>query len=391
MLSGKLAALLKDPRVLLGIFVAAAITATLQKTAGGMFQSGGLSYPPFQNYVIFRNAFYRLLAGQDLYAAFPQEQADFFKYRPTFALFMAPVAVLPYTAGAIAWNVTNALALFCAVMWVPTLSARAKALTLWFVLINLMSSMQSAQSNGLMAGLMLAAFAAQERNRDGLAALLVVAAVFVKPFGGLAALPCLIRPSRFRFLAYALIWGIVFALAPLAVISLPHLVESYGSWLNLLRRDHSVKVGTSVMSWLRAWFGLVPPKNLVIAAGAVLLLLPLMRPTVRHDRSARLLLIASVLIWVVIFNYMAEPPTYVIAVLGVALWYFGQPASALNTSLLAGTFLLTCLAATDVYPRSVRGQLISPLVLRAVPCIGVWLKVQYELLTRRTEVLEPGH
>jgi len=387
--SRTLPAFLTDPRVLLGIFVAAAIVATLQKISGGTYQSGGLTYPPFQNYVIFRNAFHHLMAGLDLYAAFPQEQADLFKYSPAFALLMALIAALPYTAGAIAWNVINALALFGAVMWVPTLGARAKAFTLWFVLVNLVSSMQSAQSNGLMAGLMVAAFAARERNRDGAAALSVVAAAFLKPFGGMALLPCLARPARARFLAYAVIWGIVFTLAPLAVVSLRHLAFLYGSWFHLLQSDHGVKVGTSVMSWLRAWFGLVPPKNLVMAVGGVLLLLPLARPAVLADRNARPFLIASVLIWVVIFNYMAEPPTYVIAVLGVALWYVSQPASKLNTSLLAGTFLLTCLAATDVYPRSVRAQLISPFVLRAVPCIAVWLKVQYDLLTRRIDPLQP--
>jgi hypothetical protein len=374
---------LQDPRVLLVIYVAAAAITALQKIDRGSFQSGGMSYPPLQNYVIFRNAFHHLLAGQDLYARFPLEQADLFKYTPTFALLMAPIAALPYSLGAIAWNLVNALALFGAVMWVSRIGTRTKSWTLWFVAISLVSSMQSAQSNGLMAGLMLAAFAARERGLDGISALAVVLAAFVKPFGAVAILPCLTQPRRGRFLLYAALSGIVLGLAPLAAVPAQHLAFLYRSWLHLLQSDHAVKTGTSLITWLRAWFGLAPPKELVVAAGGVLLLLPLGRLSLLRDEGARLLLIASVLIWVVIFNHMAEPPTYVIAVLGVALWYFGQRSSPANTVLFVATFLLTCLAATDLYPRSVRVNVISRYVLRAAPCIFVWFKLQYDLLARR--------
>jgi hypothetical protein len=378
----KLLSWLQDPRVLLALYVAAAAVTALQKMERGSFQSGGMTYPPFQNYVIFRNAFNHLIGGQDLYARFPLEQADLFKYTPTFALLMGPIAALPYSVGAIAWNLVNAVVLFGAIMWVPTIGARTKSWTLWFISISLVSSMQSAQSNGLMAGLMLAAFAARERGHDGLSALAVVLAAFVKPFGAVALLPCLTQPRRGRFLLYACLCAIALGLAPLAVVSAQHLGFLYQSWFHLLQSDHAVKTGTSLITWLRAWFGLAPPKELVVAAGSVLLLLPLCRLSLLGDEGARLLLIASVLIWVVIFNHMAEPPTYVIAVLGVALWYFSQRPSPPNTFLFVATFLLTCLAATDLYPRSVRAKLISPYVLRAAPCIFVWFKLQYDLLTR---------
>lgn len=386
--SRKVSAWLQDPRILLGIYVLAASVAALHKMAQGSFQSGGMTYPPYQNYVIFRNAFFHLLARQDLYAPYPLEQADLFKYSPTFALFMAPIAALPYTAGAVVWNLVNAMALFGALMWVPALSARAKTWTLWFVLLSLVSSMQTAQSNGLMVGLMLAGFAARERNRNALSALSVVAAALVKPFGGIALLTCLARPGRGRFLAWVSAWGIVLCLVPLAVVPAEHLAFLYRSWFDLLQNDHATKAGLSVMAWLEAWFGLAAPKDVVIAAGGLLLVLPLARLSLAGDSTARILLTASVLIWVVIFNHMAESPTYVIAVVGVALWYFSQPPSPLNTSLLVATFLLTCLAATDLCPRDVRTRLVAPYVLKAVPCIFVWLKLQYELLTRRSAAFQ---
>jgi len=48
------------------------------------------------NFLIFRSAFDHLLAGRDLYAAYPAEHADLFKYSPTFALLFAPFALLPF-------------------------------------------------------------------------------------------------------------------------------------------------------------------------------------------------------------------------------------------------------------------------------------------------------
>jgi hypothetical protein len=379
----RLSAYLADPRILLGLYLLAAAVVALHKMALGGFEMGGRIYPPYQNYIAFRNAFFHLLARQDLYAAFPMDQqADLFKYTPTWALLMAPIAALPYTAGALAWNMLNAGALFAAVIWVPTVSRRARIWILWFVFLSLVTSMQNAQSNGLMAGLMLGAFAARERQRPAVAALLVMLAAFGKPFGLFALLACVSQPGLKRFLAWVVAWGIALLLVPLVVVSPGHLTFLYRSWFDLLQHDHATKAGLSVMSWLTAWFGLTPPKDLVIAVGGLLLFVPLARPSRLDDAATRTGLVASVLIFVVIFNHMAESPTYVIAVLGVALWYFSRPPTRLDTALVAATFALTCLASTELVPAAVRARVVAPFMLKAVPCIAVWVKLQYDLLRR---------
>src|SRR5678816_1138716 len=48
------------------------------------------------NFRIFRAASRHLLAGADLYAAYPAEHFDFYKYSPTFALLFAPFAYVPF-------------------------------------------------------------------------------------------------------------------------------------------------------------------------------------------------------------------------------------------------------------------------------------------------------
>jgi hypothetical protein len=378
----KTSAYLEDPRILLGLYLLAALVVALQKMALGGLEVGGRLYPPYQNYVAFRNAFFHLIARQDLYAAFPLEQADLFKYTPTFALAMAPIAALPYTLGAVAWNMVNAATLFGAVWWLPFADARRRAWILWFVFLSLVSSMQTAQSNGVMAGLMLGAFAARERGRPVLSAFLGVAATFAKPFGLFALVACLTQPGRRRFLAWAALWALILLAAPLVVVPPAHLAFLYRSWGSLLLNDHATKAGLSVMSWLDAWFGLAAPKNLVLALGTLILILPLTRGGWVGEAEGRTLFAASVLVYVVIFNHMAESPTYVIAILGVALWYFSRRPTPLDTALLAATFALSCLAATDLVPQSVRSRVVEPLVLKTAPCIAVWLKLQYDMLAR---------
>jgi hypothetical protein len=195
---------------------------------------------------------------------------------------------------------------------------------------------------------------------------------------------CLSQPGLRRFLAWTVLWAIALLLAPLVVVPPEHLAFLYRSWFDLLRNDHATKAGLSVMSWLEAWFGLRPPKDLVIAVGGLLLLVPLARARWRGDAAWRTLLIASVLVYVVIFNHMAESPTYVIAVLGVALWYFSRQPTPLATALVAATFALTCLASTDLVPPAVRARVVAPYMLKAVPCIAVWVRMQYDLVLRRS-------
>ena len=103
------------------------------------------------------------------------------------------------------------------------------------------------------------------------------------------------------------------------------------------------------MGFLKSWLHLNPPSNYVVAAGAVILI-----ATSLLNRHSRILVMASVLIFVTIFNYAAESPSYVIAVSGVALWYFSPTPHRVNLALLAATFLFTMLASTDLIPRSLR-------------------------------------
>ncbi|MEQ1948064.1 MAG: glycosyltransferase family 87 protein [Bryobacteraceae bacterium] len=372
-----------DPRLVLGIYLLAAAVVTLIKIAPGDFVENGHLYQPLQNFAIFRNSFLHLIHGQDLYAAYPEEQWDLYRYSPAFGLLFAPFAVLPYAAGAILWNIVNAAVLFAAAWALPWLDKRRPAQVLWFAFLALLTSLGNAQSNALIAGLMIGAYAAAERRRPGVSALLIVLAVCVKPFGIFALVPCALIAGRERLIGWTVVWGSALALLPLAVVSPANLVQLYQNWFATMNAFNKSRPGMSVMGLLSTWFGWNPPNNVVIAVGIAVLLAVTLVVCIRQrqsDSNIRLMTAASVIIFVTIFNYAAESPSYVIAVSGAALWYFAQKPTLANGVLLALVFLFSELSSSSIFPRDLRHDVFEPYVVKAVPCILVWLKLQFDLL-----------
>src|SRR5262249_12786005 len=81
---------------------------------------------------------------------------------------------------------------------------------------------------------------------------------------------------------------------------------------------------------------------------------------------------SSVLIWVVIFNHLAESPTFVIAMFGAALWGVLEPPSAARAVGLVLTLSLTSLSSTDLVPRPLRRAIIRPYGIKALPSFVLW-------------------
>ena len=372
-----LAGHLLRPNFVLAIYALAALAVTLVKLAGSPSEQNGFHYQPLQNFAIFRNSFDHLIHHQNIYAPFIAEQWDLYRYSPTFALLFAPFALLPYAAGAVVWNLLNAAALFWAVRSIPALEESRKMLALWFILLALITSLENAQSNALMAALMIGAWNSQQKGKSDYAGLFIVLATLIKLFGVFALVPCLLGGDRKRLLRYTAAGFAVLAFLPLFAVRLGELRLLYQNWYATVRAFNHARLGVSFMGLLHAWFHVAVPANYVVAGGALILI-----TTAVLGRQSRLLVLASVLIFVTIFNYAAESPSYVIAVSGVALWYFAQARTTVNLVLLILTFLLAMLSSTDLFPRTLRHNILEPYAVKALPCVLVWIKLQWDLVNR---------
>ena len=372
----------RNPWILGGLVFLLAVAISAQSILGGVkhFDASGIEYTRYNNYVIFRQSFAHLVAGRDLYVLYPSEHWDLFKYSPAFALLMAPIAVVPDFAGLVLWNFCNA-AVLCFALWsLPSLTESRRLFALVFVSVEMVTSLQSAQSNALIAGLIILAFVQLEKKQVLLATLCIALTVAIKLFGIVAFAMLLLYPGRLRAGLYAIAWLALLAALPLVVVDLAQLEFLYHSWFDMLRLDESVSRGLSVAGWLFTWFGR-EWKAFSLVAGVALFCAPLARVRMYREQRFRALVLASTLLWVVIFNYKAESPTYVIAVAGVAIWFVYRERNAVSVGLLVLTFIFTVLSTTDVFPRSIKTDYLIPYVLKAVPCILVWLKVVADQLT----------
>jgi hypothetical protein len=328
------------------------------------------------NFLIFRAAFDHLRAGVDLYTLHPAEHADLFKYSPTFALAFGPFRALPYAPALLAWNLLNVLLIYAGLRLVLSPGERLAALQLTG--IGLITTVDGTQSNGLVAAMILLAFAALERERLRLAAVAISCGILIKLFP--AAALALAAPRRDR-LKFAVGFGVIFALmvaAPLIVTPVATLARQYQSWYGMGSVD-ALDRGASVMRLVHVFFGYDGPNWPVQLAGTLLLLLPLARGS-WSDARRRKLFLASLLVYSVIFNHKAEQPSFVIAMVGVAIWYAVRPRS-LGRDVLAGAVILATVPVFVVVAVPwLPGGLMPSLLLTSAACTAVWLGIQAELL-----------
>jgi len=416
------------------LYVASLVFISLRNLSlpwGDLFADGGF-YSHYNNYIIFKQSFFHLIASQDLYIHYPLEQYDLFKYPPTFALLFAPFSMLPDFLGYSIWTALNLLLPVFAIYKLQGVSSRVKAAMSALLLLEGFTSALNSQSNGLMLGLLLFAFLAMQNGRISQAVLFIWLTAFIKLFGILFFAMLLVFPGAMKksLVRVPAIFGALYLL-PLPVLGWEGLQRQYASMFNLLAHDHGYFVKYSVMGWLQQWFGLRPNKNLILILGLGLQCLPLLVVIIKQKlwRSGSLqqmnpkslerwqfLFAASWLLWMVIFNHMAESATYVIAV-GGAMLALSQLVASDNThfgttkisGMLDGQnksidsnshsnnsaqnvcwhgylsfknslwilafimmFLFTMLGPTDIYPKEVRFWIVETAQLKAFPCILLW-------------------
>ena len=272
---------------------------------------GDVAYTHYNNFIIFKDSFFHLIHQQNLYVEYPAEYADLYKYSPTFALFMGLFAFLPNWLGLFLWNFIGCAVLFYALNKLIT-DKKKLLFAFIFILPELILTTQNSQSNALLAGFILLAFDALQKEKNNLAALLIVATVFIKLFTLVAFLLFLFYPNKLKSARYVFMWTFIFLLLPVFVIGLHGLQQQYVNWLELLKSDHSISYGLSLVGFLNTLHLFEVNKTLVLLFGVLVLLLPLINYKQWHTSIYKQNYLCLILIWMVIFNHKAESPSYII-------------------------------------------------------------------------------
>ncbi|MNI30428.1 hypothetical protein D3C73_842750 [compost metagenome] len=122
------------------------------------------------------------------------------------------------------------------------------------------------------------------------------------------------------------------------------------------------------------------PNMPFLLGGLILFGLPYLRTAQFKHIGFRLMLLASTLIFTVIFSSGSESPTYIIAFAGVAIWFTIQKEKkGWITALFIFAFILTSLSPTDIFPRTVK-EFIRLYSLKALPCVIIWFTIIYQMM-----------
>ncbi len=340
------------------------------------------------NFFIFKASLGHLLTHQNLYLYYATEYQDLFLYNPTFVVLFAPFAVLPVKLGMIAWLTVVALFYYFAFTQLTLFKHKATAVFL-FCFIEMVTSLQGLQLNGVNAVLMLLAYQTMHDRKPYLAGFITAFVFFIKVYPAAIGLVLLLLPMRGKYLLSCVVSSLLFAALPLVVVSFAELMVIYQQWFAVLSHDtgaDNASQGISLVAILYKWFGGVPPiaASTLQLAGLTITLLPLVNYQRWGTEQFQQLMLASVMLFVILFNHAAESPTYIIAVMGACLWYCNSNATLANKLIMAGVFLFCVLLPTDVYPRTWRVNYFVPYSIKTIPIMVVWCQLQWDIWRLKT-------
>jgi len=380
-LKEKFLKILLNPKYIFGVYLIVAIATALSKFSRG--------YQAINNYLIFKGVFFNTLDQKNLYLQYPEQYSDMNHYGIFFSLLIAPFAVMPDWMGIALWNVANTAIFLYAIHKLP-FSDPKKALFALLCLQEYITAAVSLQFNVALVGLlMLSAIYIYER-KEVQSATAIVIGIFVKLYGIVGLSQFFFIKNKVKFILAGMAVAVLCLCIPMIYSSPQFVIQSYSDWAtSLISKNNDNQVlgnmqDISLMGFVRRILGDASISNLTfLAFGVPLFALPYIRIKQYKNYAFQLMILASTLLFLVLFSSGSESPTYIIAVAGVMIWFTLQKEKTpLVIGLLLFVIILTCFSPSDLFPKFIKQNYIIKYSLKAVPCIVVWLRVIYELMTK---------
>ena len=366
-----------DNRTLFGLWLLLGLISALTK------------FHKCNNFLIFKYTFWHAWNQTSLYAPYPEEYFDTNHYGPVFSLIIAPFAVVPHPLGLIFWHVLMALALYCAIRKLP-LEHGKQVFIYWFCAHELLTALFMSQFNIIIAAIIVASFYCIQKERDVTAAFFIMLGTFVKLYGIVGLAFFFFSKHKVKFIAALVGWAAVFFCAPMLISSPEYIVGQYKEWYESLlykNQDNMFSCGTnqSLLGLVRKISRVATYSDLcLIIPGILAFCYPYLRIAQYKNAAFRYAFLASTLMFVVLFSTGSESSTYIIALLGVAIWYVTAPweRNRWDIALMVFAFILTSMSPSDLFPAYIRKNFVQPYALKALPCVLVWFKLIYEMATK---------
>ncbi|WP_407478084.1 glycosyltransferase family 87 protein [Elizabethkingia meningoseptica] len=372
---------IEQPKYIFSIYILVAVFSAIAKYRGGPLK--------YNNYLIFKNVFRNTLLQQNLYLEYPLFHSDKNHYGIIFSLLIAPFTLLPDWLGMILWNIANVGLFIYAVKQLP-FSGKMKSFFAWLCFQELITAMVSFQFNVALTGLIILSACYIYQRKESQSAIAILIGTFVKIYGIVGLSSFFFIKNKKKFIVPLILGAIAFLGIPMLYSSVHFGLQSYTDWyVELVNKNIGNQVlgnmqDISLMGFVRRIVGDANISNLAfLAVGLPLFALPYLRIKQYKHRAFQLMILASTLLFTVLFSSGSESPTYIIAVAGVMIWFLIQKdKNKLIVGMMLFVLILTCFGMSDLFPRYVKQNYIIKYSLKALPCCIVWFRIIYELLTK---------
>ena len=368
----------------------------------------------FNNFLIYKFTFWHAEQGRSLFENYG-DHGDVNHYGPIFSLIIAPFAVIPSIWVAVfLWHLALAWFLWWAIQN-STLPKKNLVFMIWFTAHEMLNALGMSQFNVATAAMIVLTYSAIHRNKEVWASFWIVLGTLVKIYGIVGLAFFFFVRSKWKFSLWMAFWTIVLIALPMPFFGANYVAGQYMEWIkclaekgqeNLLSDFQNIsllgmirKIGYASSLGLQSYWSVylreaqVDTTNFWIATWSDLWILipcliysalPWLRFKQYKSHSFQLMTVALVLMITNIFSTGAENSSYVISMVGVAIWYIAVPwkRSRLDLTLLIFCFILTSLSPTDIFPAYLRTYWIRAFSLKSLPVVLIWAKLVWEMCTR---------
>ena len=365
-----------DFRTLLGLWLLLPVIAAVMKLHS------------CNNFLIFRGVFWHAWKGTSLYDLYPLEHGDCNHYGPFFSLVIEPFAVTPLFIGLLLWCVALSMFLYLAIRK-SQFTRYQQLFILWFCAHELLTALYMQQFNIAIAAGILLTYYCIEKEKDFWAAFFIMLGTFVKLYGIVGLAFFFFSKHKTRFIGSLVFWAVVMLVAPMVFFGPEYIISQYQEWymsLSAKNADNMFGGGTniSLLGMVHKMSHLAFNDLWLIVPGLLMFGIPYLRLSQYKNVLFRQTLLASVLMFVVLFSTGSESSGYITPFVGIVIWYTAVPwqRTKWDVALMVFAFVLSSLSPSDLFPAYLRKEWVQPYALKALPITLIWLKLCYEMYTR---------
>lgn len=304
-----------------------------------------------RNFFIYRYATLDMWNGKIPYGREWVESIgyDSFLYGPLFALLFSPFAFLPPWLGPFFWNILNFSVFFYAIRSLPEIDEKKKTIFYFFIILMMANNLMYYQYNMMVASIFLIGFTLMEKGKFLGAVLLIGVSGCTKIYGIFQYAFLVFYKKFWRNLLIIIPVLILLGSLPLIMMDPGQLQKIYIKWIESFPDHFRSRPWMSLFHY-RPFFTQLPESVTIFQLTSFVLLS--IASLLRLKRSAafsfRAGSVGIMMGWVILFSNSPEIGTYLIAMCGLALWYFSRSNTRFDTALVIINFFLFMIVPQDI-------------------------------------------